>query len=92
MNYISLYLQSPSRKGFGGSRKDETISLKPVICQTAARLLHNKHPRSVTQIQCLNSALNTVQHIPGKAISLGNGLGDCFRYGLQEVLKQNIFM
>lgn len=84
MNYISLYVQSPSRKGFGGSRKDETISLKPVICQTAARLLHNKHPRSVTQIQCLNSALNTVQHIPGKAISLANGLGDCFRYGLQE--------
>ena len=68
-------LNNPTRKGFGGSRQSELISLKPALCQTVARLLHNKHPRSVTQIQCLNSVLNAVQHIPGKAVSLGNGFG-----------------
>ena len=71
--------QNPSRKGFGGSRRDEDISLKPVICQTVARLLHNKHPRSASLLQCMNSALNTVQHLPVKAVTLSNALGDSFR-------------
>ena len=72
-------LHNPSRKGFGGSRKDESISLKPVVCQTLARLLHNKHPRSASLMQCLNSALFTILHLPHKAVTLANALGDCFR-------------
>ena len=31
---------NPARKGFGGSRADELISLKPVFCQTISRLIH----------------------------------------------------
>ena len=70
---------NPVRKGFGGSRSDESISLKPVICQTISRLLHNKHPRCTSLLQCLNSALSIIQQVPGKAITLSNALGDSFR-------------
>ena len=35
-------MNNPTRKGFGGSRSSEDISLKPVVCQTISRMLHNK--------------------------------------------------
>ena len=72
-------IHNPTRKGFGGSRSSEDISLKPVICQTVSRMLHNKHPRSVTSLQCMNSALNMVHHVPGRALVSSNALGDSFR-------------
>jgi len=83
-------IKNPNRKGFGGSRQDEAISLKPVICQTASRLLHNKHPRSVSEIQCLNSVLNTIQHLPVKSVCLANGLGDCFSRKTSVKLVHNL--
>ena len=72
-------MNNPTRKGFGGSRSSEDISLKPVVCQTISRMLHNKHPRCVTSLQCMNSALSMVHHLPGKALVSSNALGDSFR-------------
>ena len=73
------FKNNPTRKGFGGSRSSEDISLKPVVCQTISRMLHNKHPRCVTSLQCMNSALSMVHHLPGKALVSSNALGDSFR-------------
>ena len=69
------------RRGFGGSRKAEDISLVPAIVQTAACILRNRHPNSISTVPCVNSLNNWLMHIPHQYFFLSNSLGQSFRLG-----------
>ena len=72
-------LSSLSRKGFGGSRRAEDISLVPAMVQAATMIMRNRHPNSISSVACINSLNNWVHHIPHKYFYLTNSLGLSFR-------------
>ena len=69
-----------TRKGFGGARRSEDISLVPSMVQTASCILRNRHPNSISTVQCVNSLNNWVLHIPHQYFFLNNSLGQSFRF------------
>ena len=68
-----------SRKGFGGSRQSEPISLMPAMVQTASCILRNRHPNSISTVACVNSVNSWLLHIPHQFFFLNNSLGIGFR-------------
>ena len=68
-------ISSLSRKGFGGSRRSEDISLVPAMVQCATMIMKNRHPNSISTVPCVNSLNNWVNHIPHKYFYLTNSLG-----------------
>ena len=74
-------LATLKRKGFGGSRKAEDISLVPAIVQTASCILRNRHPNSISTVPCVNSLNNWLMHIPHQYFFLNNSLGQSYRLG-----------
>ena len=52
--------------------------MKPMIVQTAARLLGTRHPRSVKLVKAIKTLYNGVNHLPAKQVKMMNHLGDCF--------------
>ena len=75
-----------SRKGFGGRRRDDAVSLIPAIVQTASAILHNRHPNSISTIPAINSLNNYTNHITSQYFYLSNSLGISYRF-LLFVLK-----
>ena len=73
-------IENLSRKGFGGSRQSEDVSLVPAIVQTSSCLLRNRHPNSVTKVACMNSINNYLNHVTKQNFHLANSLGLSFRY------------
>ena len=71
---------SLTRKGFGGSRQNEDISLVPSIVQAASLIMRNRHPNSISTVPCINSVNNWLEHVPHKYFFLQNSLGFSFRY------------
>ena len=78
---------SLTRKGFGGSRKDDDISLVPSIVQAASLIMRNRHPNSISTVPCINSINNWLQHVPHKYFFLQNALGFSFRYRKHVMTK-----
>ena len=74
-------LANLKRRGFGGSRKGEDISLVPAIVQTASCILRNRHPNSISTVPCVNSLNSLLMHIPHQYFFLNNSLGQSFRFG-----------
>ena len=70
---------SLTRKGFGGSRRGEDISLVPAIVQCASLIMRNRHPNSISTVPCVNSINNWLAHVPFKYFFLQNSLGASFR-------------
>ena len=68
-----------TRKGFGGSRQSEEISLVPTMVQTATCILRNRHPNSISTIPCVNSLNNWMNHVTHQYFFLTNSLGQSFR-------------
>lgn len=68
-----------TRKGFGGSRKSEDVSLVPTMVQVASCILRNRHPNSISTVPCVNSLNNYLLHIPHQYFYLNNALGQSFR-------------
>ena len=56
------------------------LDLTPVVCQTVSRLLKNRHPRSVSDIQSMNSLYMWTNQTPGHMYQFHNSLGDSYRY------------
>ena len=52
--------------------------MRPMIVQTAARLLSTRHPRSVKLVKAIRTLHNGVNHLPAKQVKLMNQLGDCY--------------
>ena len=73
-------LANLTRKGFGGRKRSENISLVPAIVQTATAILRNRHPNSISTVPFLNSLNNWLNHIPHQYFYLNNSLGQSFRY------------
>ena len=73
-------LSSLSRKGFGGRRRDESVSLVPAIVQTASAILRNRHPNSISTVPAVNSLNNWTSHITSRYFYLANALGTSFRF------------
>ena len=63
------------RKGFGGSRRSDDISLVPVMVQTAACILRNRHPNSISSVACVNSINNYLCHVTKQYFYMTNLLG-----------------
>ena len=78
------------RCGFGGTRRSETIDLKPAIVQIVSTCLHHKHPRSVSEVQALNSLLLTTMGAPGPVQHLQNQLGTCLSRAVTNAALSNI--
>ena len=72
-------LEHLSRKGFGGSRQSEDISLVPTMVQTAACILRNRHPNSISTVPCLNSLNNYLNHVTKQFFYMTNSLGQSYR-------------
>ena len=70
---------SLTRKGFGGSRRSEDISLVPAMVQTASCILRNRHPNSISTVQCVNSINNYLNHLTKQYFYMANTLGQSFR-------------
>ena len=70
---------SLSRKGFGGSRRSEDISLVPAMVQTASCILRNRHPNSISTVPCINSVNNYLNHLTKQYFFMTNALGQSFR-------------
>ena len=68
-------LSTLSRKGFGGSRRAEDISLVPAMVQVATMIMKNRHPNCISTVPCVNSINNWKHHIPHKYFYLTNSLG-----------------
>ena len=68
-----------TRKGFGGSRQSEDISLVPAMVQTASCILRNRHPNSVSTVAAVNSLMNYLNHITKQYFYLTNSLGQSYR-------------
>jgi len=68
-------LEHLSRKGFGGRRRDDSVSLIPAIVQTASAILHNRHPNSISTVPAINSLNNYTNHITSRYFYLSNSLG-----------------
>ena len=68
-----------TRKGFGGSRKSEDVSLVPAMVQTASCILRNRHPNCISTVPCVNSINSWLLHIPHQYFFLNNTLGMSFR-------------
>ena len=68
-----------TRKGFGGSRKSEDISLVPAMVQTDSCILRNRHPNCISTVPCVNSINSWLLHIPHQCFFLNNTLGISFR-------------
>ena len=68
-----------SRKGFGGRNMEEEIDLTPMIVQTAARTIRNRHPRSLTTVTAMNSIFFWTSRVSCHVFHLFNSLGDCYR-------------
>ena len=68
-----------SRKGFGGPFSSSDIDLVPCVVQTASRILKNRHPRSISNIPCMNSVYLWGNRVPGKVLHFFNTLGDSYR-------------
>ena len=75
-----------SRKGFGGSNREEEIDLVPCVVQTISRLLKNRHPSSIATLPSLNSLYMWTNRVPGNLFHFYNALGDTFRYALLSSL------
>ena len=73
-NYSEL-----SRKGFGGPNSSEDIDLIPCVVQTAARILRNRHPRSISTVPCMTSLYLWANRVPGKILHYCNTIGDTYR-------------
>ena len=73
-------LENLSRKGFGGSRQSEDISLVPAMVQTAACILRNRHPNSISTVPCMNSLNNYLNHVTKQFFFMTNSLGQSYRY------------
>ena len=71
---------SLSRKGFGGSRRAEDMSLVPAIVQTATAILRNRHPNSISTVPAVNSLHNLTNHITSQYFYFTNALGTSFRF------------
>ena len=70
---------SLSRKGFGGRRRSEDVSLVPAMVQTASCILKNRHPNSISTIPCVNSVNNYLNHLTQQYFFMTNSLGLSFR-------------
>lgn len=68
-----------SRKGFGGSCRDQNIDLIPAIVQSVCRIMKNRHPYSLTTMASLNSLFLWTSRVSGHVFQLFNSLGDCYR-------------
>ena len=68
-----------SRKGFGGSRQSEDLSLVPAIVQTVSCILRNRHPNCISTVPCVNSVNNYLNHITKQYFFLANSLGHSYR-------------
>ena len=73
-------LSSLSRKGFGGRRQSESVSLVPAIVQTASAILRNRHPNSISTVPAVNSLNNLTNHITSRYFYLSNALGNSYRF------------
>ena len=73
-------LKNLSRKGFGGSRQSEDVSLVPAMVQTAACILRNRHPNSISTVPCMNSLNNYLNHVTKQFFFMTNSLGQSYRY------------
>ena len=82
-------LVSLKRRGFGGSRQSEEISLVPAMVQTASCILKNRHPNSISTVPCVNSLNNWLFHIPHQYFYLNNSLGYSFR---SELFISSIYL
>ena len=76
-----------TRKGFGGSRQSDDISLVPVMVQTATCILRNRHPNCISTIPCINSVNNYLNHITKQYFFLQNSLGFSYRLNLRQILN-----
>ena len=72
-------ISSLSRKGFGGSRRAEEITLVPAMVQCATMIVRNRHPNSISSVPAINSLNNWTQHIPQRYFYLTNSLGLTYR-------------
>ena len=54
------------------------VDLRPMLNETASRLLFTKHPRQVTEYAKLKTLQNAVNMVSGKAQRQANRLGDCY--------------
>ena len=68
-----------SRKGFGGSRQSDDISLVPAMVQTASCILRNRHPNCISTVPCVNSVNNYLNHLTKQYFFLQNSLGFSYR-------------
>ena len=68
-----------SRKGFGGKNIDEEIELVPMVVQTDARVVRNRHPRSLSIVTSMNSMFLWTSRVSSHVFQLLNSMGDCYR-------------
>ena len=68
--------QNPKTPGYAS--KGSMVDLRPMLNETASRLLFMKHPRQVTEYAKLKSLQNAVNMVPGKAQRQANMMGDCY--------------
>lgn len=61
------------------------MDLKPVLNETASRLLHIKHPRMITEYARLKSLQNAVHMLPSRQQTQSNRMGDS--YSKKESLR-----
>ena len=54
------------------------MDMRPVVVNTAARVLGSRHPRSITKVKAIRTLFNGVTHLPGKQQKLLNQLGDSY--------------
>ena len=54
------------------------VDLRPMLNETASRLLFTKHPRQVNEYAKMKTLQNAINMVPGKAQRQANRLGDCF--------------
>ena len=73
-------LETLDRKGFGGSRRADSVSLVPTIVQTASAILRNRHPNSISTVLAVNSLNNHTEHVTSRYFYLCNALGTSYRF------------
>ena len=74
--------------GYGS--KGRMVDLRPVLNQTASRLLHIQHPKLVTEYAKLQSLHNAVHMLPGKAHRQSNRMGDSYSKQTSKILLEKV--
>ena len=88
LHFLTSNPQNPMYPWYGS--KGRMIDLRPVLNQTASRLLHIKHPKLVTEYAKLQSLQNAVHMLPGKSQKQSNRMGDSFSKQTAKKLLEKV--